>query len=110
MRPCFGANLGFLAAGASAADLRHRAARPHEPALVDAVLQLLVADGPADQRAEVVVGRAGAQRLLQVPLATGEEARPELPVRRQPNPVAGRAERLRNRVDEAHLAGAVLEA
>lgn len=58
-----------LALALLAADLAHRARRAHEARVIDAVLQLLVRDGVADQRGELVVVRAGAERCLQVPLA-----------------------------------------
>src|SRR5690348_9627123 len=92
------------------ADLGHRAARSHEAGLVDAVLQLLVLDGPANVRGELLVRRPFAQRGLEIPFAAREQARAELAVGGQPDAVAGRAERLGHRVDEADLAGAVGEA
>ena len=74
------------------------------------MLQLLVPDGEADPLGELLVGRAVAERRLQVPLAAGEEARAQLSVGGEPDPVTARAERLRHRVHEADLAGAVGEA
>src|SRR3954451_19106338 len=94
----------------SAADLAHRAACPYEAGLVDPVLQLLVRDGVPDQALELRVGGAGAERRLQIPLAAREQARAQLAVRGQADAIAGGAERLRDRVDEADLAGAVGEA
>src|SRR5947208_14234102 len=92
------------------ADLGHRSACPDKAGIVDLVLQLLVGDGEPDQLLEPLVGGAVAERRLQVPLAAGEEAGAELSVGGQPDPVARRAERLRHRIDEADLAGAVGEA
>src|SRR5207249_10079864 len=93
----------------SAADLRHRSACPYEAWLVYPVLELLVPDGEAEQALELVVGGSLPQRRLEIPFPPGEEARSELSVGGQPYPVAVRAERLRDRVDEADLAGAVGE-
>src|SRR4026209_2596174 len=62
----------------SAPDLRHRPARPHEARVVDLVLELLVPNGEADQIDEILVGRAVAERLLQIPLTPGEQARAQL--------------------------------
>ena len=93
-----------------AADLAHRPARSHEARLVDPVLQLLVPDSEADQGGELVVGRAVAERGFQVPLAAREQARAQLAVGGEPDPVAARAERFRHRVHEADLARAVGEA
>src|SRR5919198_2126960 len=94
----------------SAADLRHGARRFYKPGLVDLVLELLVGDREADQLLELPIGRAVAERRLQVPLAAREEAGTELAVGGQADPVAGRAERLRDGIDEPDLAGAVGEA
>src|SRR5207237_8759338 len=73
------------------------------------VLELLAADGEADRLRESLVGRAVAQGALDVPLATGEEARAQLAVRGDADPVARGAERLRDRVHEAELALPVRE-
>src|SRR5881392_396823 len=95
---------------ASAANLRHRASSSGEARIVDLVLELLVGDREPDQLFEVLVGGAVPERRLQVPFAAREQAGAELAVRGQPDAVAGRAEGLRDRVDEADLAGAVGEA
>src|SRR5512132_168838 len=92
-----------------AADLAHRPRSAHEAGVVDLVLELLVANRPAQEIGELTVGRALAQRRLQVPLTPREEAGAELPVRREADPVAAGAERLRYGVHEADLAGAVRE-
>src|SRR5262245_23674172 len=93
-----------------AADLRHRARCADEAGLVDAVLELLVLHGPAEDSLELLVGGAVAERRLEIPLAAREEARPELAVRGQAEAIAGGAERLGDRVDEPDLARSVGEA
>src|SRR5262249_61112216 len=101
---------GSIGRARSAADLRHGATRLHEARLVDLVLELLVGDCEAEQFLEVLVVCSVAERRLQVPLAAREEAGAKLPVGGQADSVARRAERLRDGVDEADLAGAVREA
>src|SRR6185369_16022165 len=82
----------------SAADLGHRSARAHEARIADPVLQLLVPHGEPDVPLELVVGRSRPEHGLQVPLAPGEETGAELAVGRDSDPVARRAERLRDGV------------
>src|SRR6266566_6569422 len=93
-----------------APDLAHRPRGSHKTGVVDLVLELLVGDRETDQLFEPLVREAVSERCLQIPLAAREEAGAQLSVGGQPDPVARRAERLRNRVDEADLAGAVGEA
>src|SRR5215211_5693557 len=93
-----------------AADLAHRPRCVHESGIVDLVLELLVAHGESDQALELGVGGALAQRALQVPFPPREEAGAQLAVGGKADPVAARAERLRDGVDEPDLAGAVGEA
>src|ERR671937_1269829 len=93
-----------------AADLRHGATGADEAGVGDPVLQLLVANGEADVPRELLLGSTRAKRFLQVPLAPREETGPKLAVGGEADPVAGRAERLGDRIDEADLAGAVGEA
>src|SRR5207237_4825289 len=93
-----------------APDLAHGTGCPHETGIVDAVLELFVTNGKADQLGEPLVARSVPQRRLQIPLAAREQARAELAVRGQADPVAIGAERLRDRVDEAELALSVGEA
>src|SRR5207237_10775225 len=58
----------------------------------------------------LLVRGAFAERAFEVPLAPREETGPELAVRGEADPVAGRAERLGDGVDEADLARSVGEA
>src|SRR4051812_39498385 len=95
---------------ASAADGGHRARWLHEAGLVDAVLELLAPDGVADDRLQLVVADAGAQRRAQVGLVDREEAGPQAALGCDPDAVAVAAERLTDRVDEADPALAVGEA
>src|SRR3954471_9344085 len=90
-----------LQKGGLAADLRHRSRRTDEAAVVDLVLELLVGDRELQELREPVVGGAVAQRRLQIPLAAREKAGPELAVRREADPIAARAERLGDGIDEA---------
>ena len=60
----------------SAADSAHRAGRLDEARLVHVVLELLAPDRVADELLELLVARAGAQRLAQVGLVEREEAGP----------------------------------
>src|SRR5205085_2929644 len=92
------------------ADLAHRPRCAHKARIVDLVLELLVGDREPDQLFEPFVRGAVAERALQIPFAAREQAGSQLPVRGQTDAVAGRAERLGDRVDEADLAGAVGEA
>src|SRR2546423_7098362 len=94
----------------SAADLGHRSTGADEAWIADSVLQLLVPDCAPHRVREGVVGCARPQHGLEVPLPAREEARPQLPVGGDPDPVAGGAERLRDGVDEADLARSVGEA
>src|SRR5207302_7921197 len=94
----------------SAADLRHRARGADESALVDPMLELLVGDRLADRRRQLRVGGSVAERGLEIPFPGREEAGAELAVGGDADPVAGRAERLRDGVDEADLALPVGEA
>src|SRR6478609_1856897 len=87
--------------GTSAADLAHRPSRAHEVDLVDAMSCPLATDGGLDATGQVVVARAGAHRRPQVGLVGGEQARPELPVGREPHPIAVAAEGLGDRRDHA---------
>src|SRR4051812_27614675 len=64
----------------------------------------------AQEPLELGVRSALAQRGLQVPFAAREEARAQLAVGGQADPVAARAEGLGDRIDEADLARAVGEA
>src|SRR5262245_50728346 len=57
----------------SSADLAHRAVRAYEARVADPVLQLLVRDGVAHVARELIVRRAIAERLLEVPLPPREE-------------------------------------
>src|SRR4051812_34020244 len=91
----------------SAPDLGHRARGADKTCLVDPMLQFLVQNRIPHGCCDLGVGRAVAERGLQIPLAMREEAGAELAVGRNPNSVAGRAERLGDRIDEAHLADAV---
>src|SRR4051794_6425340 len=99
----------LLRRAALAADRGHGPRGLAEAGFADSVLQLLTPDGVADLLRDLVVGRAGAQQLAQVGLVHGEEACAQLALGRQPDAVAVRAERLRDRVDEADLALAVGE-
>src|SRR5947208_4556932 len=87
----------------SAANLRHRSAGANEAWIADPVLELLVPDRAPHGLCDRIVGLPRPQHCLQIPLAAREEARAQLPVGRDPDPVAGGAERLGNRVDEADL-------
>src|SRR4051795_2053736 len=91
----------------SAADLRHRPAGPHERNLADLVAGSFRRHrGRHDARDGVVV-TALTERGPQVDLFGGEEARAQATVGGQADAVAGRAERLGDRVDDAELAPAV---
>src|SRR3954454_3687423 len=74
------------------------------------MLELLAPDGRADDLVQLRVRGPAAQRLAQVGLVDREQARAQLAVGGQANPVAVGAERLRYRVDEADLALPVGEA
>src|SRR5690348_14851568 len=97
----FNARGGGLLPLRSTADLAHRPTGPDEAGVVDLVLELLVAHREAEQPLQLGVRGAVAQGRLQVPLAPREEARAQLTVGRQADTVAGRAERLRHRIDES---------
>jgi hypothetical protein len=68
--------------------LRHRPRRAHEAGIVDPVFQLLVSYREAQQLDELGAGCAVAERRLQIPFASREEARPQLAVGGDANPVA----------------------
>ena len=78
-------DLSTISAAVSAADALHRPRRLDEAGLADVVLQLLAPDGVADDRLELLVARAGAQRLAQVGLVQREEAGAQLALGRQPD-------------------------
>src|SRR3954471_5680611 len=94
-------------AAASGPNRAHRPCRLDEAWLVDVVLELLAPPRVAHDPLEVGFGRPAAQRLAQVGLVEREQARPQLAVRGQPDPVAVTAERLGHGVDEADAPGAV---
>src|SRR3954471_20866456 len=94
----------------SSPDLRHRPRCSSKAGIVDLVLELFVTYCVANELDQLVVGGACAERGLEIPFAAREEAGAELAVGGEPDAVAARAERLRHRVDEAQLAGAVGEA
>src|SRR5438445_2460872 len=74
------------------------------------MFELFVPDSEADEVRNLRIRAAVAQCCFQVPFAPGEEAGPQLAVRRYADPVAARTERLRHGVDEAELALPVREA
>src|SRR3954454_8815929 len=92
---------------ALAADLGHGATGADELHGVDAVAGPLRPDAALDRRRQVVVARGPAQQRAQVVLVQGEEARAQLAVRRQAHPVTRRAERIGDAGDHADLAAAV---
>src|ERR1051326_2349555 len=90
--------------GASSPNLAHRARGTDETRLVDTVLQLFVPDGEAEEIRNFRTCATVSQRPFHVPLAAREQARAQLSVGGDADPVAAGAERLRDRVDEADLA------
>src|SRR4051794_16398128 len=86
------------------ANRAHRARRLDEARLAHVVLQLLAPHRVADERRQLRLRRAAAQRLAQIRLVHREEARAQLALRRQPHAVAVGAERLGEPGDEAGLA------
>ena len=76
---------------------------------VDLVAFPLAGDVAADQRGDLLVGRAGAHQRLHVVLFDGEQAVAQLAVGGQADAVAVQAERPAHRGDEAHRAAAVGE-
>src|SRR3954451_13239029 len=83
------------------ANRAHRARRLDEARLAHVVLQLLAPHRVADERRQLRVRRAAAQRLAEVRLVNREEARAQFALGRQPHAVAVGAERLGDGGDEA---------
>src|SRR5207245_6161855 len=67
------------------------------------VASALAAQALLDEAGQVAVGRAGAERSAQVDLALVEQAPAEVTVGREARPVAGAAEGLGHRGDDADL-------
>ena len=82
-----------LPAGPSAADRGHRAVRLKEGRVVDPVPRQLGRDRRPPPRRDLVVRGSGSQQGAQVTFRPGEQAVANLPVGREPHPVAGAAER-----------------
>src|SRR3954465_5615202 len=94
----------------SAADLGHAPRGALELfALVDLVLLLFVGDRFQEDVGDLAIGGARPHRAAQVPLVDRKKAGPKLTIGRQADTVAGRTERLADRVDEADLANAIGE-
>src|SRR6266536_4095252 len=89
----------------SAADLGHALGRPDEALLVDQVALLLQPDRALDHACDVAVGDAASEQVAQRGLRERDQAGPEAAFGRQPDPVAGGAERLRHGGDEPDPAG-----
>ena len=92
---------------ASAADLAHRAGRAHEVDLADAVARPLGRNAPLDCGRQLVVAIAGAQQRPQVDLVDREQARTQLAVGGEADPVAVAAEGPGDAGDDADLAATV---
>ncbi len=82
-----------LPAGPSAADRGHRAVRLKEGRVVDPVPRQLGRDRRPPPRGDLVVRGSGSQQGAQVTFRPGEQAVANLPVGREPHPVARAAER-----------------
>src|SRR6478672_2868383 len=95
--------------GGSAADVGHLDARAVAGlgAAQLGVAVAAVAPDPAQQRGQLLVGRAVAERPPQVAAVGGEQAGVELALGRQAGPCAVAAEGAGDRGDDADLAGAV---
>src|SRR5207247_612454 len=85
----------------SAADGRHGARGLEEVRVVDAVSRQLAAHRGDHEGGELLVGGARPQRGAQVGLRPGEQAVADLPISRQPDPVARGAEGAGDRADDA---------
>src|SRR5436853_6532534 len=101
---------GLTVPGRAAADGRHRARRLDEAGIADVVLELLAQDSPANDPLELAIARAITQRLAQIGLEQREQTRAQMAVGGQPDPVAVRAEWLRDGIDEAELPPPIGEA
>ena len=75
------------------ADGGHCPRRLNEAGFADVVLELLAPDGVADDPLEFVVAGAVAHRRAQIGLAEREQARPQLALGGEADPVAVAAER-----------------
>src|SRR2546427_333405 len=84
-----------------APDLGHALGRLDESRLVDEVALLFAPDRGLDHRSEVIVRDARAHQVAQRGLVQREEARAQAALGRQPDSVAGGAEGLADRGDEA---------
>src|SRR5439155_11973878 len=92
----------------SPADLAHGLRRLLESLLVDQVTLFLLPDRALDHPSQVVVRGAAPHQVAKRRLAQREQARPQAALGGEPDAVAGRAEGLRNRGDEAEPAAAAV--